>query len=99
MQGQANVLNLFVEFRFQLFNMKTIFYFELRVSAGMIENLKTRDITLIPTTFRSTKMFKNVGIFVPKNKNLSGFKFQLLCKVYPQQPFDCHSPCLTDQSN
>ena len=46
--------------------MKTLFYFELRVSAGMIENLKTRDITLTPTTFRSTKMFKNVGIFVPK---------------------------------
>ena len=56
------MLNLFVEFRFQLFNMKTLFYFDLRVSAGMIENLKTRDITLIPTTFRSTKMFKNVGI-------------------------------------
>ena len=66
MQRQNNVLNLFVEFRFQLFNMKTLFYFELRVSAGMIENLKTRDITLIPTAFRSTKMFKNVGIFVPK---------------------------------
>ena len=66
MQQQTNVLNLLVEFRFQLFNMKTLFYFELRVSAGMIENLKTRDITLIPTTFRSTKMFKNVGIFVPK---------------------------------
>ena len=65
MQRQTNVLNLFVEFRFQLFNMKTLFYFELRVSAGMIENLKTRDITLIPTTFRSTEMFKNVGIFVP----------------------------------
>ena len=43
--------------------MKTLFYFELRVSAGMIENLETRDITLIPTTFRSTKMFKNVGIY------------------------------------
>ena len=28
--------------------MITLFYFELRVSAGMIENLKTRDITLIP---------------------------------------------------
>ena len=46
--------------------MITLFYFELRVSAGMIENLKTRDITLIPTTFRSTKMFKNVRNFVPK---------------------------------
>ena len=39
MQRQTNVLNLFVEFRFQLFNMKTLFYFELRISAGMIENL------------------------------------------------------------
>ena len=46
MQRQTNVLNLFVEFRFQLFNMKTLFYFGLRVSAGMIEHLKTRDITL-----------------------------------------------------
>ena len=42
--------------------MKALFYFELRVSAGIIENLKTRDITLIPTIFRSTKMFKNVKI-------------------------------------
>ena len=51
MQRQTNVLNLFVEFRLQLFNMKTLFYFELRVNAGMIENLKIRDITLIPTAF------------------------------------------------
>ena len=27
---------------------------------------KTRNITLIPTAFRSTEMFKSVGIFVPK---------------------------------
>ena len=60
------MLNLFVEVRFQLFNMKTLFYFKLRVSAGMIENFKTRDITLTPTTFRNTKLFKNVIIFVPK---------------------------------
>ena len=32
----------------------------------MNENLKTRDITLFPTTFGSTEMFKNVEIFVPK---------------------------------
>ena len=57
------MLNLFVEFRFELFNMKTLFDFKLRISAGMIENLKTRNITLIPTTFRSTKMFKTVGSF------------------------------------
>ena len=47
-----------------MFNMKTLFYVKLRISAGMIENLKTRNITLIPATFRSTEMFKNVGISV-----------------------------------
>ena len=46
--------------------MKTLFYFKLRISAGMIENPKTRNITLIPKTFRSTEMFTNVSIFVPK---------------------------------
>ena len=46
--------------------MKTLFDFKLRISAGLIDNLKTRNITLIPVTFRSTKMFKNMGIFVPK---------------------------------
>ena len=66
MQRQIYMLNLFVEFRFQLFNMKTLFDFKLRISAGMIDNLKTRNITLIPATFRGTKIFKNVGIFVPK---------------------------------
>jgi len=66
MQQQMNMLNLFVEFRFKLFDMKTLFYFKLRISAGMIEDLKTRNITLIPTTLRSTKMFKNAIIFVSK---------------------------------
>ena len=58
--------NVFVEFRFKLFDMKTLFYFKLRTCTGMIKNLKTRNIALIPTTFRSTEMFKNVGMFVPK---------------------------------
>ena len=67
MQRQTNMLNLCVEFKFQQFNMTALFYFKLRISAdGMIENLKTRNITLIPTTFRSAEMFKNVGIFVAK---------------------------------
>ena len=35
--------------------MKTLFYFKLR-----------RSVTLIPTIFRSTGTFKNVGILVPK---------------------------------
>ena len=55
-----------LSFRFELFNMKTLSYFKLRISADMIEHLKTRNITLIPTTFRSTEAFKNVGIFFPK---------------------------------
>ena len=66
MQRQTKMLNVFVEFRFQLFNMIVLFYFKLRVSAGMIENLKTRNFKLIPATFRSTEVFKNVGIFVSK---------------------------------
>ena len=32
----------------------------------MINNLKTSNITLIPTPFRGTEIFKNVGGFVPK---------------------------------
>ena len=66
MQRQTNMLNLFVEFGFQLFNMKTLFYFKLRICAGMINSLKTRNIALILTPFRRTEVFKNVGIFVPK---------------------------------
>ena len=47
MQRQINKLNLCAEFRFKLvFDMKTLFYFKLRISAGMIENLKTSNITL-----------------------------------------------------
>ena len=42
------------------------FYFKLRICAGMIDDLKTRNIALILTSFRSTEVFKNVGIFVPK---------------------------------
>ena len=56
------MLNLFVDFGFQLFNMKTLFYFKLRICAGMIDNLKTRNIALNLTPFRSTE----VGIFVAK---------------------------------
>ena len=57
---------LFLEFKFLLFNTKTLIYFKLRISAGVIKNLKTRNITLIPTTFKSLEMSKNVVIFVLK---------------------------------
>ena len=68
MQRQTNMLNLFVEFRVQLFNMKTLFYFKMRISAGVIEDLKKRNIALLSLhpLEASTEMFKNVGIFVPK---------------------------------
>ena len=55
MQRQTIMFNLFVEFGIQLFNMKTLFYFRLRICAGMIDNLKTRNIALILTPFRSTR--------------------------------------------
>ena len=73
MQRQTIMFNLFVEFGIQLFNMKTLFYFRLRICAGMIDNLKTRNIALILTPFRSTKVFKNVGIFVPKEKLINTY--------------------------
>ena len=58
MQRQTNMLNLFVEYGFQLFDMKFLFYFKLRISVGMIDNLKTRNIALIFTPLRSTEVFK-----------------------------------------
>ena len=66
MQRQTNVLNLFVEFRFQLFNMKTPFYFELRVSAGMIENLKTEISRLSLQPLEALFVIKRVPGFVSK---------------------------------
>ena len=91
MQRQPYMTNLFVESGFQLFNMKTLFYFKLRTSACMIDTLKTRNIPLILTPFRSTEVFKNVGIFVRKEMLLNtrdkmpiGFtnitSYRLFCK-------------------
>ena len=72
MQRQTNMLNLFVEFKFQLLNMTALFHFKLRISAdGKIENLKTRNIALNPTIFRSTEMFKNVAILSRKRCSLT----------------------------
>ena len=75
------MLNLFVEFGFQMFNMKTLFYFKLRihVCAGMIDNLKTRNIALILTPFRSTEVFKNVGIFVLKEMLINEHTCLYMC--------------------
>ena len=84
MQRQTNMLNLFVEFRFQLFNQKALFYFKLRISSSMIENLKTRNITLIPTTNRSTEMLENVGNFVLKEIKIPT-KFSTFSNISVQQ--------------
>ena len=80
MQRQTNMLNLFVEFGFQLFNMKTLFYFKLRICASMIDNLKTRNITLILTPSRSTEVLENVGVFVPKEM-LINTRIKMLSKI------------------
>ena len=80
MEQQTNMLNLFVEVGFQLFNMKTLFYFQLRISAGMIDNLKTRNITLILTPSRSTEVLENVGVFVPKEM-LINTRIKMLSKI------------------
>ena len=54
MQRQTNMLNLFVEFRFQLFNMKTLFHF------------KTRNITLIPNLLEALRCLKMSEFLSPK---------------------------------
>ena len=66
--------------------MKALFYFELRVSAGIIENLKTRDITLLPTIFRSTLEAKCQGSFITsvyRKKTYTG----LLTNYFSFTPF------------
>ena len=44
-----------------LFNMKTLFYLKLRISADMIEKILKQEIShsVIFTPFRSTEVFKN----------------------------------------
>ena len=44
-----------------LFNMKTLFYFKLRISADVIEKILKQEIShsVILTPFRSTEVFKN----------------------------------------
>jgi len=57
MQQQINMLNLCVEFRFHLFDMKTLFYFKLKISAGMIETLITSKH--VPKTEKRCCVFKD----------------------------------------
>ena len=46
--------------------MKTLFYFKLKISAGMIENLIQEISHLFLQPLEALRCFKKVGIFVPK---------------------------------
>ena len=62
------MLNLFVEFGVQAFDMKALPDFELRegLSIPVINSFETRGITTVSAMPRTTEMSKNMGIFVPK---------------------------------
>ena len=60
------MLNLFVEFGVQPFDMKTLPNFKLREGLSIINNFETGGITTVSAMPRTTEMSKNVGIFVPK---------------------------------
>ena len=52
------MINLFVEFGFQPLNMEALLDFEFN-------SFEARNITIIVTIFRKTKMLENMRIFVP----------------------------------
>ena len=60
------MLNLFVEFGVQPFDMKTLPNFKLREGLSIINSFETGGITTVSAMPRTTEMSKNVGIFVPK---------------------------------
>ena len=60
------MINLFVEFGFQPLNMEALLDFELIERSSIINNFEARNITIIVTIFRKTKMLENMRIFVPE---------------------------------
>ena len=60
------MLNLFVEFGVQPFDMKTLPNFKLREGLSIINNFKTGGIATVTAMPRTIEMSKNMGIFVPK---------------------------------
>ena len=60
------MINLFVEFGFQPLNMEALFDFELIDRSSIINNFEARNITIIVTIFRKTKMLENMRIFIPE---------------------------------
>ena len=59
------MINLFVEFGFQPLNMEALLDFELIERSSIINSFEARNITIIVTIFRKTKMLENMRIFVP----------------------------------
>ena len=60
------MINLFVEFGFQPLNMEAFLDFELIDISSIINNFDARNITIILTIFRKTKMLENMRIFFPE---------------------------------
>ena len=58
------MINLFVEFGFQPLNMEALLDFELIEGSSIINNFEARNITIILTIFRKTKMLENMRIFI-----------------------------------
>ena len=60
------MINLFVELGFQALNMEALLHFELIERSSIINNFEARNITIILTIFRKTKMLENMTIFIPE---------------------------------
>ena len=60
------MINLFVEFGFQALNKEALLDFEFIERSSIIHNFEARNITIILTIFRKTKMLENMRIFIPE---------------------------------
>ena len=60
------MITLLVEFAFQPLNMEALLDFELIEKSSIINNFEARNITIILTIFRITKMLENMRIFIPE---------------------------------
>ena len=60
------MINLFVGFGFQALNIEALLAFELIQRRSIINNFESRNITILLTIFRRTKMLENMSIFIPE---------------------------------
>ena len=52
------------EFEFQPLNMEALLNFELKERGSIINNFEARNIAIILTIFRKTKMLENMRLFI-----------------------------------